>query len=130
MEKVRPWCGQISDRGRLKNRTEHVIFSHSFSFQCRYAVFISTINTCSYFSSLSSSSEQLINFDLSIARLAPQLHNPEIAGNISEGIQFYYGRVIRLSTQLWRTWTWCIVGRCCCSILAASLHGFLLLSLS
>ena len=23
MEKVRPWCGQPSDRGRLKNRTEH-----------------------------------------------------------------------------------------------------------
>jgi len=22
MEKVRPWCGQSSDRGRLKNRTE------------------------------------------------------------------------------------------------------------
>jgi len=21
MEKVRPWCGQASDRGRLKNRT-------------------------------------------------------------------------------------------------------------
>ena len=24
MEKVRPWCGQPSDRGRLKNRTEHI----------------------------------------------------------------------------------------------------------
>jgi len=24
MEKVRPWCGQPSDRRRLKNRTEHV----------------------------------------------------------------------------------------------------------
>ena len=24
MEKVRPWCGQPSDRGRLRNRTEHV----------------------------------------------------------------------------------------------------------
>jgi len=23
MENVRPWCGQPSDRGRLKNRTEH-----------------------------------------------------------------------------------------------------------
>jgi len=23
MEKVRPWCGQPSDRGRLKNKTEH-----------------------------------------------------------------------------------------------------------
>jgi len=22
MEKVRPWCGQPSDRGRLKNRTD------------------------------------------------------------------------------------------------------------
>jgi len=22
MEKVRPWCGQLSNRGRLKNRTE------------------------------------------------------------------------------------------------------------
>jgi len=25
MEKVRPWCGQPSERGRLKNRTEQVI---------------------------------------------------------------------------------------------------------
>ena len=24
MEKVRPWCGQPSDRGRLKNRTEQI----------------------------------------------------------------------------------------------------------
>ena len=23
LEKVRPWCGQPSDRGRLKNRTEY-----------------------------------------------------------------------------------------------------------
>jgi len=23
MEKVRPWCGQPSDRGRLRNRTEY-----------------------------------------------------------------------------------------------------------
>jgi len=22
MEKVRPWCGQLSDRGQLKNKTE------------------------------------------------------------------------------------------------------------
>ena len=27
MEKVRPWCGQPSDRGRLKNRTENFAFS-------------------------------------------------------------------------------------------------------
>ena len=25
MEKVRPWCGQPSDRGRLRNRTEHLL---------------------------------------------------------------------------------------------------------
>jgi len=25
MEKVRPWCGQPSDRGRLKNRTEECV---------------------------------------------------------------------------------------------------------
>jgi len=25
MEKVRPWCGQPSDRGRLKNRTEYSV---------------------------------------------------------------------------------------------------------
>jgi len=25
MEKVRPWCGQPSDRGRLKNRISQVI---------------------------------------------------------------------------------------------------------
>jgi len=24
MEKVRPWCGQPSGRGRLKNRTEEI----------------------------------------------------------------------------------------------------------
>ena len=24
MEKIRPWCGQPSDRGRLKNRTEQI----------------------------------------------------------------------------------------------------------
>ena len=23
MEKVRPWCGQLSDRGRLTNRKQH-----------------------------------------------------------------------------------------------------------
>jgi len=27
MEKVRPWCGQPSDRGRLRNRTEQL---HAF----------------------------------------------------------------------------------------------------
>ena len=27
MDKVRPWCGQPSDRGRLKNRTELVFVS-------------------------------------------------------------------------------------------------------
>jgi len=25
MEKVRPWCGQLSDRGRLRNRTECIL---------------------------------------------------------------------------------------------------------
>ena len=28
MEKVRPWCGQPSDRGRLKNRTEMFVYLH------------------------------------------------------------------------------------------------------
>jgi len=27
MEKVRPWCGQPSDRGRLKNRTKVTVLS-------------------------------------------------------------------------------------------------------
>ena len=27
MEKVRPWCGQPSDRGRLRNRTEHSVMN-------------------------------------------------------------------------------------------------------
>ena len=27
MEKVRPWCGQPSDRGRLRNRTEQNDFT-------------------------------------------------------------------------------------------------------
>jgi len=31
MEKVRPWCGQPSDRGRLKNRTEQRAFCPSVS---------------------------------------------------------------------------------------------------
>jgi len=26
MEKVRPWCGQPSDRGRLKNRTDQTVY--------------------------------------------------------------------------------------------------------
>ena len=34
MEKVRAWCGQPSDRGRLKNRTEQVSVSASSSVQC------------------------------------------------------------------------------------------------
>jgi len=29
MEKVRPWCGQPSDRGRLKNRTERLVNCHA-----------------------------------------------------------------------------------------------------
>ena len=29
MEKVRPWCGQPSDRGRLRNRTLNVILKFS-----------------------------------------------------------------------------------------------------
>ena len=28
MEKVRPWCGQPSDRGRLKIRSEQTIYIH------------------------------------------------------------------------------------------------------
>ena len=28
MEKARPWCGQPSNRGRLKNRTEHYVVLH------------------------------------------------------------------------------------------------------
>jgi len=27
MEKVRPWCGQPSDRGRLRNRTEQILYN-------------------------------------------------------------------------------------------------------
>ena len=30
MEKARPWCGQLSDRGQLKNRTEHT-YTHCTS---------------------------------------------------------------------------------------------------
>jgi len=33
MEKVRPWCGQPSDRGRLKNGTEHVMICDSGGFK-------------------------------------------------------------------------------------------------
>jgi len=34
MEKVRPWCGQLTDRGWLKNRSELLVkFSEHFS--CR-----------------------------------------------------------------------------------------------
>jgi len=34
MEKVRPWCGQPSDRGRLNNRTEQSRFKLSISVHC------------------------------------------------------------------------------------------------
>ena len=30
MEKVRPWCGQLSDQGRLKNRTELQIAGRAY----------------------------------------------------------------------------------------------------
>ena len=32
MEKVRPWCGQPSDRGRLKNRTDNHSYTHTHPF--------------------------------------------------------------------------------------------------
>jgi len=35
MEKVRTWCGQASDRGRLKNRTEQLLYT---TFQRRWFV--------------------------------------------------------------------------------------------
>jgi len=31
MEKVRPWCGQPSDRGRLRNRTEQNLLCENTS---------------------------------------------------------------------------------------------------
>jgi len=31
MEKVRPWCGQPSDRGRLMNRTEQGLSAHQYA---------------------------------------------------------------------------------------------------
>ena len=34
MEKVRPWCGQLSDRGRLKNRTDRELQFRSVQFDC------------------------------------------------------------------------------------------------
>jgi len=34
MEKVHLWCGQPSDRGRLKNRTEHYWLIVFFNFPC------------------------------------------------------------------------------------------------
>jgi len=35
MEKVRPWRGQPSDRGRLKNRTEQCEIAESTTHICR-----------------------------------------------------------------------------------------------
>jgi len=34
MEKVRPWCGQPSDPGRLKNRTEPYLMSLHYLVKC------------------------------------------------------------------------------------------------
>ena len=44
MEKVRPWCGQPSDRGRLKNRTEETkkveCAMHTFCILCNaYSIY-------------------------------------------------------------------------------------------
>ena len=41
MEKVRPWCGRPSDRGRLKNRTElqrHVLHNRAIFLVVAHAV--------------------------------------------------------------------------------------------
>ena len=43
MEKVRPWCGQPSDRGWLKNRIEHINQNANFIY-CD--VSISTRDLC------------------------------------------------------------------------------------
>jgi len=37
MEKVRPWCGQPSDRGRLKNRTELYAVCRATYFHCDFS---------------------------------------------------------------------------------------------
>ena len=38
MEKVRPWCGQPSDQGRLKNRTKQLIY-YKFHPNCNFYMF-------------------------------------------------------------------------------------------
>ena len=41
MEKVRPWCGQSSDRGRLRNRTDRLNSLQYFQLECKYVCNIS-----------------------------------------------------------------------------------------
>ena len=48
MEKVRPWCGQPSDRGRLKIRSDHVgsqlIKTRNLTLKSYFDVIIKTLN--------------------------------------------------------------------------------------
>ena len=38
MEKVRPWCGQPSDRGRLKNRNRNVECNLYENYEVKFVV--------------------------------------------------------------------------------------------
>jgi len=56
MEKVRPWCGQPSDRGRLKNRTDQNCgenkrygdTTHRWGAICRYGLMISQTDAATH----------------------------------------------------------------------------------
>ena len=47
MEKVRPWCGQPSDRGRLTNKTDVFLFGSKLVFTCILDSFYSAFWRCS-----------------------------------------------------------------------------------
>ena len=69
MEKVRPWCGQPSDRGRLRNRTEQ--------------------NRTELLANIWRTSDQIFPIDSSCARLASSYWEPEVEiwrGNMASDI--------------------------------------------
>ena len=55
MEKVRPWCGQPSDRGRLRNRTEQLLRNCAVDF-------VETCNVCAR-KAIIKVAKRIFNFD-------------------------------------------------------------------
>ena len=65
MEKVRPWCGQPSDRGRLKNRTERDVV-HMGEIACIHTIYFYLLFRFSQSSSLHWSS---VHYTSTFARI-------------------------------------------------------------